>query len=72
MSIISHRTHERLRALSMADQLAAIRAQLTPDERASVERVEGLLAERRTTIAAQGVGERYARNLPPLETKEKP
>ena len=47
MSIISHRTHERLAALSMADQLAAIRAQLAPDERASVERVEGLLAERR-------------------------
>lgn len=47
MSVISHRTHERLKALSMADQLAAIRAKLTLDERASVERVEGLLAERR-------------------------
>ena len=33
------------------------------------ERVGRLLAERRATIAAQGVGERYARNLPPLEPR---
>ena len=38
------------------------------------ERVGRLLAERRATIAAQGVGERYARNLPDpwASSKEKP
>lgn len=61
MSIIATRTRERLAALSMADQLAAIRAKLTPDERASVERVEGMLAERRHRTEHVAV-ERRGRN----------
>lgn len=58
---------------TLQDQIAELLAEKQALEQdLHAERVGRLLAERRTTIAAQGVGERYARNLPPLETKEKP
>ena len=55
---------------TLAEQLAALLAEKQALEQdLHAERVGRLLAERRATIAAQGVGERYARNLPPLEPR---
>lgn len=56
---------------TMKDQLAAALAEKhRPDVDKQIEQVDRLLAERRATIAAQGVGERYASNLPPLEPRK--
>lgn len=60
---------------TLAEQLAALLAEKQALEQdLHAERVGRLLAERRATIAAQGVGERYARNLPDpwASSKEKP
>ena len=56
---------------TLQDQLeAALAKNKDLEQDLHTERVGRLLAERRATIAAQGVGERYARNLPPLEPRK--